>query len=262
MLNREFHFRFRSGCWRETPSPTGHICGDEGLSSAVVSGYPGADTYNIFSHIYFLLCWEESNLHLVLAIQSKKSIKWPSVNRLRVHFWLKYPFNRSRLLPFRDPSYFCRATLSNQTFEKNTTTKTPATQSFPLISTTPEWKRRQQKHLQISNSLQCNPSIPFYCHQHACSVFSVSAVSSSENASLRVFHCGLLLVVLVWACSVSMLCRNEAEQLHSTYHQPPAHVRKLLPKVITPSALWVCPPSSHCIHTSFTTLREKKRLVR
>ncbi len=261
MLNREFHFRFRSGCWRETPSPTGHICGDEGLSSAVVSGYTGADTYNIFSHFYFLLCWEESNLHLVLAIQSKKSIKWPSVNRLRVHFWLKYPFNRSRLLPFRDPSYFCRATLSNQT-NQNTTTKTPATQSFPLISTTPEWKRRQQKHLQISNSLQCNPSIPFYCHQHACSVFSVSAVSSSENASLRVFHCGLLLVVLVWACSVSMLCRNEAEQLHSTYHQPPAHVRKLLPKVITPSALWVCPPSSHRIHTSFTTLREKKRLVR
>ncbi len=55
-----------------------------------------------------------------------------------------------------------------------------------------------------------------------------------------------------------MLCRNEAEQLHSTYHQPPAHVHKLLPKVITPSALWVYPPSSHCKYTSLTTLREKK----
>lgn len=132
MLNREFHFRFRSGCWRETPSPTGHICGDEGLSSAVLSGYPGADTYNIFSHFYFLLCWEESNLHLVLAIQSKKSIKWPSVNRLRVHFWLKYPFNRSRLLPFRDPSYFCRATLSNQTFEKTQQQKHLQPNHFPL----------------------------------------------------------------------------------------------------------------------------------
>lgn len=133
---------------------------------------------------------------------------------------------------------------------------------FPLSQQPQSENRDNRSTFRYPTLFSVIPLSPFYWHQHACSVFSVSAVSSSENASLRVFHCGLLLLVVVWACSVSMLCRNEAEQLHSTYHQPPAHVRKLLPKVITPSALWVCPPSSHCKHTSLTTLREKKTGLR
>lgn len=88
--------------------------------------------------------------------------------------------------------------------------------------------------------IQLIPLCPFYSHQHACSVFSISAVSFGESASMRHFHCDLLLEVSMWAMQHQHVVCNEAQQLHRNYHWLPASASKLLPEVITSPALWNC----------------------